>query len=459
MSTQKVWAFPTFFVDPSNSSGLANDLNGGLTSTTPILTTAELNKRMAGRAVTVDSIVTYMSDDNSTTQLDFSTMTITRTGSLTFQGTPQILHTGGTFNVGTNTINPATQQRQTVHTTDLATFNPFVFTGLGGASADPCLIVDKTNPNLNNSAWIVSGTSTANCSRPVSSALTSGGFTVGDSYVIQRGSRLFPAPAPPNLPVGIGDFGGVPSNSTLQFIDFNFNANFLGGYGASYIRCAFLNTLVIAQCSLVHCFITTDIESLGFLFMTAGVYVTTGQSVMSGQLTMNGDVYVTGFQLIISSFMLSNVLINDQGSVGGSGIQVQDMTASTAAVLIDMSANLGAGLVSNPVQDPAPVLIWGNGNAGVGIQINPGATLTIAAGSGVRPTVTGAGGDFGFTAQNGGALIQVARAWNDATGAYTEAGGAATRATTWANFATAIGGGGLAFQAHNPATGASVVGV
>jgi hypothetical protein len=104
-------------------------------------------------------------------------------------------------------------------------------------------------------------------------------------------------------------------------------------------------------------------------------------------------------------------------------------------------------------------LLWGSGNTGAGIAVAPGGALIVPAAVGKIPTVTGAGGDFVFIGQNGGANVSVARAWNDAVGAYTEAGGAATRATTWAHFAATIGAGGFGFQAHNPATAASLIGV
>lgn len=51
----------------------------------------------------------------------------------------------------------------------------------------------------------------------------------------------------------------------------------------------------------------------------------------------------------------------------------------------------------------------------------------------------------------------VARAWDDTTGAYTEAGGVATRATTWAHLAGSIASGGFAGNAIDVATGASIV--
>ena len=99
-------------------------------------------------------------------------------------------------------------------------------------------------------------------------------------------------------------------------------------------------------------------------------------------------------------------------------------------------------------------------NGQIGMTVYPGATAIVPGTAPNIPTVTGTAGDFGFIPQQGTAgPVTVARAWNDAVGAYTEAGGVATRTTTWAHFVASIGAGGFDFQAHNPATSASIVGV
>lgn len=457
---RKLWSFPAFFVDPSNSGGNASDSNGGLTSNTPILTTNEFNKRIFNRQITVDATITYLSDDIAGAQIDLTTVALATTGSLNFKGTPQILHTGGVFNVGTNAINPATQQRQTAHTTDLGSFAPFVFTGLGGGAAIPCLIVDTTNPNLDNSAWIVSGIATANCSRPVSPSLATGGFTVGDGYVIQRGSKISFVALPTGIPFGNGNFSTVPSSNSIQFSDFTITADSGAPTSGAYIRCAFL-TPIVSSATYLNCFFTNDIIIVaeGLTTLAAGVLVTTGNGSNVGRMNLCSDLYITGTGLIISASSMTNVYITP--SVGafilGSGIQVQDTTSASGAIIVNSPANLGAGIQGNPIIDPTQALLWGNGNTGPGIRIDPGVTTQVAAGASVRPTVTGTGGDFVFTGQNGGGAISVARAVLN--GAYTEAGGAATRATTWSNFATAIGIGGFGFQAHDPDTNAAIIGV
>jgi hypothetical protein len=131
-------------------------------------------------------------------------------------------------------------------------------------------------------------------------------------------------------------------------------------------------------------------------------------------------------------------------------VQIHDTTGPAGL----LAANNTALVNSTGVN----MLVWGNGNAGTGVAMEPGATLVVPDEVGKVPSVTGTGGDFGFVNVNG-ATITVGRAFNDPTGAYTEAGGPATRATTWANFAAAIGGGGFGFQAHCVQTNASIVGL
>ena len=101
--------------------------------------------------------------------------------------------------------------------------------------------------------------------------------------------------------------------------------------------------------------------------------------------------------------------------------------------------------------------LWGNGNAIVGIGIDPGCTLVVADSPALRPTVTAVAGasDFGFWLANGGGLLQLARQWNDATAAWSDAGGPPTRATTWNNFSNAN----FAFAAQSVPTNAAIMGL
>ena len=92
----------------------------------------------------------------------------------------------------------------------------------------------------------------------------------------------------------------------------------------------------------------------------------------------------------------------------------------------------------------SPPRLWGSGNAGVGVEIGPGAQLAYR--TGTFPTITGSGGDFTLAGATSG------RAWDDAAGAYTTA-----QSNTWANLAATVASGGFGGNAHNPMRDAHVV--
>jgi hypothetical protein len=444
-----VWTNATFFVDPQNSSGLANDANNGLTATTPIMTTAEFNRRIFFHDVQVASVVTYMSDDSPSggvRGLDLSTIAVT-TGTLTFQGTPQVTHTGGTINAGTIAINPNAAsggQRQVVHTSDLGTFNPFVFAGLGGASAHPQYILDTSGGNAGTSAWIVSGGASASVSRPANgfgTGMTAGTLTIGDSYQIQRGSvlSLLSGPVPSQSDDGI-----------ITFNDFAFDTDSIGFEDAFYNRCSHDREFGHSG-TLRNCFIGGGVFDVfisgGSVSMEAGVLVTTTQDTSSAPILLSGDVYITGTGLQISSGTYSSIVV----TAGiGAGIQIQDTSGSAGLSIVNSTAFVTKTGVN--------ILLWGSGNAGSGVLMQPGATLVVPDEPLTLPSVTGASGDFAFTDVHG-TLVTVGRAWDESIGAYTEAGSPPSRATTWANFQAALGAGGFNFQAHDVTTNAAIIGL
>jgi hypothetical protein len=452
--TQRSALGPVRFIDPSNSSGLANDSNSGATALTPILTTAHLNTLLFFKSLTVDTLITYMSDDPGTVGLDYSSMDLD-VFTLTFQGTPVTTHTGGVLTVGTTTINPAAPsggQRQTARTTDVVDFTPFVWLS-PGTSPQPNLLVDTTGGNNGTSAWIVSASpvTTASLSRPVTTTDTAGALTPGDSYKIVRGSLLNVAQAPPpisSLGAGAFDSDAVIGFNQVFLNDFAFGFTHFGINGANYHRCS-LESEILVSGAYNNCFAGSGVlavQGVGTVNINSGVLVTSSANEAVTPINMGGDVYITGESLILANDFYSSVFIR---AGIGAGIQVHDMTAS------GIHATAGASFVSATGVD---ILIWGNGNIGVGILLAPGATMVVPDELATKPTVTGTVGDFGFVDQ-GGATILVGRAWNDAAGAYTEAGGPATRSTTWVNFAAAIGGGGFSFQAHCVQTNASIIGL
>jgi hypothetical protein len=423
--------FTALFVDPSNVSGVASDSNNGLTALTPIKTIAKLNSVFFLADVpAAGATVTVMSDaTGADVPLDLSLTSLH--GSLTFQGTPQVQLAGHTFSSVT-AINPATQQREVIQGSAALNFTAFV--GM--------LVQDLTGGNAGVSSWIagVQESATApNMSRPITTAFLAGVFTNGDSFQIQRGSNLTLIGSPPLVTNGAG----------VTFQDFTFSTTSIGmqmmgnTVFTSFNRCKFLG-IFIPGGVYQHCWLDAGIQCPLFLTVLAGVYQSTFSDQSLG-LTLGGDVYVGGFGVVASPPQHSYVGIT--GGIPGSGAQFQDTTNPNGAWVVATADPVGGPGIPAIVQG----LAWGNGNTGPGISIAPGGMLTVPAGAGLRPTVTGTGGDFAFIAQNGGALLHVARPWNEVGGVY-----AAPAATTWANFANVAS---LNFNATNVATGASILGV
>lgn len=440
---RQVVPYTDIWWDPSDSTGTASDANPlPGTALLPLLTTAKVNTLLYQGQLVADLTLHEMSPDPGSVGLDFGTLA-QGSSNLFVVGTPQVLHVGGMLDAGTLAINPATAgggQRQTLHTTDVGDWGPFVFTGRGGASSFPAYLLDtQAGPRLNHFGWIVSGagTATASASRPSDSAVSvAGPLNIGDSYRIATGSRLNLASV--NMPTSDG---GLVFFSDIAFDSSNFG-NIQGLLFAVYTRCSF-NGASLSPGVYQGCFVGNGILQgavAGAIGLSAGVFVTSGTAEIISPLNLDSDVYVTGTALFLSPSQYSALFIFPGF---GAGIQVQDMTGPNAIEALG-SADLGG------VTQAA--LIWGNGNNGFGIGISPGATLGVSSAGPTTPTVTGLSGDFAFSNRT------VARAWNDAAGAYTEAGGPATRTTTWAHFAAAIGAGGFGFQAHDVQSNAAIVG-
>lgn len=422
------------FIDPSNSTGFASNSNTGATNNNvppgsgPILTTAHLQDLIFLKSLTADTTLLYMSDDPTGSALDVTNGVLNLNGHKLFvQGTPQVTHTGGTLNAGTIAINPGANQRQVVHTSDLANFAPFV----GQYVRDSVTL---------GTAWVMSATTPAapSCTRPVNETGDGAStLTSGNAYTIRRGSNLTLSAGP-----------GPTDENTVGFIVF---ADFTlqdgrGPAGSTFLRCAFPNGDNVENAIRGNCYVN-GATAAGTISMSAGGFVTINGGGAE-KLLLDSDTYVTGRALIVGSADFQGLSIN---AGFGAGVQIQDMGNSSIGGLciyenVDLSGSLFA--VDSP-------LIWGTGNVGYGISVLTG---TLIVPSIPVPTVTGLLGDFAFHAPNGGTPVTVARFFDDTTGAYSEAGGVATRTTTWAHLAAATGAGGFNFQAHSPAAQASVIG-
>lgn len=431
--------FTTIYVDPGNASGHASDSNPGTSPSAPIRTTAHLNALLFFGVLTADTLIQYLSPDTGSVGLQRATLYL-GPYDLTIAQTPQVLLASATLNTGTVAINPTASaggQRQTLHAAAVADWAPYVWQSPGSAAA-PAYAVDATSPRAGNFAWIVSGagSATASASRPTDSAVTSAAsLTIGDAVAIQTGARLnFAA-------------GSVPASDGGQIFvqDVAFDASNLAGDGglcvATYTRCSFTGNALEAGV-YNSCFFGAGMFSstaLGSMTVVAGVLIAHAVTdEVTGPIEFTSDIYVTGDTLDLSNFGYAAFFMTPGF---GSGVQCQDMSAG--------HADAGAVEVS-PGSASLQGLLWGNGNAGVGVLVQ-GATLSYVETR--APSVTGTTGDFAFLTPS--ALVLVARACVD--GAYTEAGSAATRATTWANLVAAVGSGGFAGGAFVPEAGAAII--
>lgn len=414
---------PNLYVDPQNSTGNASDAHPGTSPLAPLLTTAAVNAKLFMRDVQVNAVVTYLSDDTVSGLLDLSTTTCLDyiNHSLTFQGMPHILRSGHTLSAVTASV-PASNTRASIADSG------FNFSGLLHN-----LVVITSGPRTGNAAWLASGTTAPDISPPMDplgDALAT--FSVGDAYEIHSGSVLTLAPSGPFL-------------GSLRFNDFAFTTASLGPTGdqsanafVQYNRCSFSSFLPVAGI-YTNCYCAQGMQMTGVPFVVGGIFVSTHFDVCYPTAQFDGECYITGFGLVVGPTNYQGLTLN--ASIG-TGPQFQDTTGPAALQAwenVDFGNAPGGGTTA---------LIWGNGNAGLGVLVGPGITVRVAAAN--MPVVTGAAGaDFGFVPPQAGVAVTAARA------VAADNTVSASVSTTWANLA----GGTLNFQAQYFPGNAAVVGV
>ena len=442
----------SFFVDPSNVSGNASDGYDGLTSSTPILTIAELNRRYRCRIVTVPTTVTLMSGILSGDDpLDLSTVTIAPAGTLLFAGTPQVKYSG-TLTSGTVPINPLTNQRQILEDTALGV------NGWDGYVGD--IITSLTADGYE--AWVVKLDGVASADKAFASraynynAGTIGGYHSGDTYQISIGSDMRLGNISPQVKTILNS---VQLSGQLNFQDFNFVSTensfiptFVDNIGMIFIRCKFGEPLVFSAGSCAttfeNCYVGNfpippsggisdegllTVAPEGFQFV-AGVYQSY-QADFCPYLGLSYDVYVTGWGITVGPSAIITLVIESDNVTGyDGGAQFHDCLTS-AITLASSNATLGG---YEPLQT---ILTWGTGNDGYGVLVGQGVSCFVG-----PSIVTGAMGDFAFNTTNNG-IISTARAWDETTGTWT-----APIATTWTNLS-----GSLENNAHNVATNSVII--
>jgi hypothetical protein len=449
----------SFFVDPSNVSGHASDGYDGLTSSTPILTITEFNRRYRHRLINTATIVTFMSNVLSgDSSLDLSTVTLTSTGTLLFAGTPQVKHTG-TLTSGTISINPLTNQRQILEDT-----------GLGVNGWDGYVGDIITNNVDGYDAWIVkvdgiSSNDKAFASRGYNySAITIGGYNSGDTYQVSTGSDMKIGNISPKIVLSSSFTVG---SGQVTFQDFNFLSSnavtapiIIDDVGMYFIRCKFgdpfVSTAGSSLTTLHNCYIgnngagaPSNINSLlgfqstspGGIQMNAGVWQSYAGDFAT-YIALQFDVYVTGWGVSVDRATIIDLVIQGLDVIGfDGGAQFQDCINPASAIDVSLSNGLGStGATSS-------FFVWGSGNLGYGITINGGVTVT----TGNTNLLTGTLGDFAFATNTG--RVTTGRAWDETGAVWTS-----SRSTTWTNFSSSIAGGGFNYNAHNVATNSAIIG-
>lgn len=444
----------TWFIDPQNGS----DANDGETPMTALATHAELERRWAGGTLLppVDP------------GLGFPQVTVTLLGDLpasdpinvtvTLDREVSLLYFGGVANtVRTGSFTAVTPKNPTTNTplsvTDLAMAGTWAadigrrvritngaregtvmwparsFGGTGRMS-DPSLVADL----FGNVYW----------------SLTPQTPAVGDTYVVEELVRAA---------IGVIDVRGVGWGPTagpplMSFVDLEIRdetvAMYPRGQGvfANFVRCLVGPSLIdpnFEEQYFYNCYLragTVGITgSYCFLFgglvgaLTAPLFAFGCQGHGGCSYILADDVMFQGCGIGGQNVQIASACVFDAvtNTVNPGGHAV---VVGTMPQLVAPGGSGGAIAFSENGSFSQSMRLWGSGNAGAGVAVRPGGSFVYR--EGVFPTVTGVNGDFLLASAN------IARAFDDASGAYTTA-----RASTWANLAAPIGSGGFNGSAHD----------
>lgn len=467
-----------WYIDAVNG----NDANDGATAATALKTHAELSRRVSGQEINPPFVasagtpivyVNIMSDlpDSDPLSIEW------------FLGRDVALYYVGRVaeTLATGTLTAVTAANPAANT-------PWAVTdaGLGGGGIPARLgqrfRITQAGARLNAIAWIAkdNGAGSARLSTPLipcalGTADVFPGFPganflgfqsapvtpqIGDAYAIER-----------LVTVTIGSFkirglGNGPNLQSLQLVFGQLEFRRSDGLGENVFSPDGGGDPV--ELTTWSCKVGPVVDPAAMLFHSIDDYWVIGAILTQirwygakhGGLTCSAEVAQAlryGITAHEHFFFLRDTLVQAQG------IRGPQLFISSAAVFdaIDQSENRGGhavniGLIiqdlanhagppsngscfgpvwNNPSAEGASRL-WGANNAGLGVAISAGSTMSYRAAT--LPTVTGAGGDFTLGAATQG------RAWDEAGSAYT-----ALRNLTWANLAAAIGAAGFGGNAHN----------
>lgn len=447
--TQRSW-----YIDPLNSTGLASDSNDGATATTPLLTDTRRQNLweqggkipyLTGGIYNIYYLSNLLAPAFARLRgIQDSTATLLVHGS----ATPG---KGNTTLFGPSTIQnrvvavPASNTRPTITDATVPT-GTWAGAGLIGSAASPnkrIRITSGANAGayawtmkdggagiVNTSTWCNPGTS--GITAPFTALATLPSVAIGDPYVVESLTQIDMF----SDEIYTIDNGTVNTQGSSKCYESLYLVKFFAPYGTQQAVfngcCGFGNQQNVSQSSFMQgCAYTTGIINapcLNSYIACAGWATLSPQT--GARANIDGDTMSQGVAVSIS---------RRGGYVRAGSMCAFDSTGDGCTVEMD-------GSIKNENINFGVHRLWGSGNTGPGLRVKSGAKFAYAA---TVPTIAGAS-DFSL------AGATVARAWNNATGAFTEAGGVATRVTSWANQVAAIGGGGFGGQSIDPANGASV---
>lgn len=404
------------FVDPQDSTGQATDAGPG-SSAQPLLTVAELNRRMGQAPLTTGAIytITFLSNMTAPDEPLNTNQVRGQDIELDFVGTPAVLHTG-VLTGATVPMDPTAAgggQATVLADTTLgaggwSAFVAHVLRVTSGARAGTSLWISHTTPSI----------TTATGSAPFDDTgdLVAGPQS-GDPYEIVAGTAM-----------KLGTISDVlmTGSPTITFTDIEtISLASSAGYVATiaFIECTRVQQNVFvngtAGVSLLNSWSGPNVSGQ-VLFFTGGVWAAT----FAGQIvtTMNVDAH-----LLVNSTLRVATFGNGVISLGVNlGIQFQDCPGFALEVASGVNLAIGSARV------------WGKNNSTTGnptVLVDAGGSLSIAV-----PTVTGNGDDWALSGSG------PASPYDSSIHAYAAP---IAGPHTWAQLTTAIGSGGFGNGAHN----------
>jgi hypothetical protein len=435
--TQNTWHF-------NSVTGL--DSNSGLTPASALKTFAEYEKRIGhfNTVAPTGGVLNLFIDSASMPPTDpFNMLAVLETGAtVNLQGTSTLVRSG-TFDAagGVSPINAAANQAFLVKDSSVASW----------AGDVAHFIQVPTGPRAGTAAWVAKdiggGTHQARTSNwviitPPSVAPVPTAPANGDPYQILNKSSFSWG--------SVVLFGSGTAIATLNLLDVQVlgvsliwnqeNGVALIPYRSRFDAGLSSPTFLENSCltgGLEQFGGATEVDA-GLLTVLSGIgAIATGLVLEVGAVVLDFDVLFQG----VSAFSNGGALM--LGAVALFDVPADPLSFSPAgdALLVGVSFPNQAVAPSSAALQPrafGTARLYGLGQAGAGVHLGLGATMTYRLGS--PPSITGAGGDFllGPTA--------LGRAFDDTQGA--GATFTATRPTTWANLALPIAGPGFAGTAH-----------